>query len=264
LVTGQSTDYSLANYIGDYPNNSTVTGYQNMYVLRIKTSEAGHPALTTYDSADIEVTGTTWTLVYPAPTQTPTTTTLTTTPSSPQKAGTSVTLKATISPSAPGTVQFETGSTDIGTPVTVSSGTASTSTTTLPVGTQTLSAVFTPTTGSGFAGSTGTESYTITSAGKPTKTKTKLATSPKSPQPPGTSVTLTATVSPAAATGTVQFETGSTDIGTPVTVTGGKASTSTTSLPTGKDKLSAVFTPSSSTYAASTGKKTFTVKAKKG
>ena len=34
-------------------------------------------------------------------------------------------------------------------------------TSTLPVGTDSLSAVFTPTTGSNYAGSTGTESFTV-------------------------------------------------------------------------------------------------------
>jgi hypothetical protein len=263
LETGASGDETVAQLEADYPNKDTSSdGYADMYVLRLKTTAPGQAANTTYDSADIQITGSTWSVVYPAPAQTATTTTLATSPASPQKSGTSVTLTATVSPTAPGTVQFETGATDIGTPVTVSGGTASTSTTALPVGAQTLSAVFTPTSGSGFAGSTGTKSFTITAA-KLTKTKTKLATSPKSSQVPGTSVTLTATVKPAAATGTVQFKTGSTAIGSPVMVTGGTASTSTTALPTGKDKLSAVFTPTSgSAYGPSTGKKTFTIKAK--
>ena len=46
-----------------------------------------------------------------------------------------MTLNATVSPAVSGTVQFEVGTTDIGTPVTVASGAASASTTTLPVGT---------------------------------------------------------------------------------------------------------------------------------
>jgi len=265
LETGSSGDETVAQLESDFPNTDTSNdGYADMYVLRLKTSAADKPANTTYDSADIEITGSTWSVVYPAPSLTSTTTTLTTSPPSPEPQGTSVTLTATVSPSAaPGTVQFETGSTDIGSPVTVSGGTASLSTTALPVGTDNLSAVFSATSGSGYAGSTGTASYTITSA-KQTKTKTTLAATPKSPQPPGTSVTLTATVTPAAAPGTVQFKTGSTDIGSPVTVSGGTASIATTSLPTGKDKLSAVFTPTSGApYKASTGKKTYTIKAKK-
>jgi hypothetical protein len=267
LETGSSGDETVAQLEADFPNKDTSTdGYADMYVLRLKTSATGKAANTTYDSADIQISGSTWSVVYPAPVLTATTTTLATVPSSPQVAGTSVTLTATVSPSAPGSVQFEYGTgtpTLIGSPVTVSGGTASIAPTTLPVGTDSLSAVFTPTSGSGFVGSTGTASFTVKAA-KLTKTKTKLKTSPASPQVPGTSVTLTATVTPAAATGTVQFKTGATDIGSPVTVTSGKASTSTTSLPTGKNKLAAVFTPTPGTsYGPSTGKKTFTIKAKK-
>jgi hypothetical protein len=259
VETGASGDETVAQLAADFPNTDKSTdGYAGFYVLRLKTSAVAKPANTTYESADIQITGSTWALVYPAPTLTSTTTTLTTVPGSPQVSGTSVTLTATVSPSAPGTVQFENGSTDIGSPVTVSGATASISTTTLPIGTDTLNAVFTPTSGSGFSGSTGTAPFTVTS-GTVTKTKTKLTTAPGSPQKAGTSVTLTATVSPSAP-GTVQFENGSTDVGSPVTVSGGKASISTTALTVGKDKLSAIFTPTSgSGFAASTGTKKFTV-----
>jgi hypothetical protein len=57
-------------------------------------------------------------------------------------------------PSAPGTVQFYSGTTAIGSPATVSDGVASLTTSALPTGTDTLSAVFTPTTGAAFSGST--------------------------------------------------------------------------------------------------------------
>jgi hypothetical protein len=76
--------------------------------------------------------------------QTATTTTLNVTPSGPQDTGTSVTLEATVSPSAAGSVQFRDGSTDIGSPVTLSGGTASTSTSSLTAGAHTLHAVFIP------------------------------------------------------------------------------------------------------------------------
>ena len=130
VVTGSATDVSLATYVLSFPNDDTSSdGYAGLYVLRLISS---HPTTTTsYDSADIQITGTgptaTWSVVYPVPTLTSTTTTLTTTPASPQKVGTTVTLNASVSPSAPGTVQFKVGSTDIGSPVTVTNGTASTS-----------------------------------------------------------------------------------------------------------------------------------------
>ncbi len=261
LITGTVNDNSLADYISSNPNadTSTTDGYGDIYVLRLNTSGPGLPATTTYDAADIQVTGSTWSVVYPAPSVTATTTSLGTAPASPQVSGTSVTLTATVTPSAPGTVQFEYGTgtpTLIGTPVTVSGGTASTSTTTLPVGTDDLSAVFTPS-GSGFSGSTGTASYTISS--NLTPTTTVLTASPASPQLVGTPITLTATVTTSGVDGTVQFENGGSDLGAPVTTSGGVATFPTSTLPVGTDDLSAVFTPTTAGFAASTGTDTFTI-----
>ncbi len=82
-----------------------------------------------------------------------TTTALVVTPVSPAAANTVETLKATVSPAAAGSVQFKDGTTNIGGPVSVSGGTAST-TTTLPSGDHSLIAEFTPTDTTGFTGST--------------------------------------------------------------------------------------------------------------
>ena len=195
--------------------------------------------------------------MYPATTTT--TTALGASPTSPQPFGTPETLTATINPAAAtGTVQFEDGTTDIGSPVTVSAGSAQTLTSTLSVGTHSLSAVFTPTSGSGYTASTGTTSFAVSSLA----TTTGLGASPISPQPFGTPETLTATINPSAATGTVQFEDGTTDIGSPVTVSAGSAKIETSTLPAAHDTLSAVFTPTSgSGYSASTGTTSFTVSA---
>ncbi|MGO9854574.1 MAG: Ig-like domain repeat protein, partial [Acidimicrobiales bacterium] len=200
-------------------------------------------------------TGTTSFTVEPL---TPTTTGLGASPASPQLSGTSETLTATVNPSAAtGTVQFKVGSTDIGSPVTVSAGGAHIVTATLPVGTDSLSAVFTAAAGNGYAGSTGSASFTVEPL---TPTTTGLGASPPSPQLWGAVETLTATVGPSAATGTVQFEVGSTDIGSPVTVSAGSAHIETSSLPVGTDGLSAVFTPTAGNgYASSTGTTSFTV-----
>ena len=253
LVTGAAGDESIATYVGDIPNADTSSdGYAGLYVLRVKTSGTSAGVSTSYDSADIQVTGSTWSVVYPTPTLSTTTTTLTTSPTSPQVAGTSVTLTATVSPSAPGTVQFESDGSDIGSPATVTGGTATLSTTALPAGTDNLSAVFTPAQFAAYSGSTGTASYTINSTLNPTTTT--LTTTPSSPQAYGTSVTLNAAVTPGV-DGSVQFQYGSgtpTQIGTPVPVSGGTASTSTSTLPVGTDQLSAVFTPTTPGYAGST------------
>ena len=108
LVTGQTSDTSLSSYIGDFPNNDTSTtdGYAGIYQLRLKTSAVGSSPLTTYDAVDIAVTGSTWAVVYPSATLNSTTTVLTESPLSPQTAGTSITLTATVSGGASGTVQF--------------------------------------------------------------------------------------------------------------------------------------------------------------
>jgi hypothetical protein len=64
---------------------------------------------------------------------------------SPAVAGSAVTLITTVTPAtAPGTVQFKDGTTNIGTPATVNNGTAST-TTLLSAGSRQLTAVFSPT-----------------------------------------------------------------------------------------------------------------------
>ena len=76
---------------------------------------------------------------------TATNTTMTTSPASQVAQGTPVTLTATIVPAtATGTVQFKDGTTNLCNPVAVSNGTASGSTSTLAVGSHSLTAVFTP------------------------------------------------------------------------------------------------------------------------
>ncbi len=85
----------------------------------------------------------------------------------PAQVGATVTLTATESAAdstnPAGSIQFESGGTDIGTAVAVNaSGVATTTTTFAAAATVTLSAVFTPTNTSGYAGSTGTYSETIT------------------------------------------------------------------------------------------------------
>jgi hypothetical protein len=185
-------------------------------------------------------------------------------------AGTSVTLTATVSPTAPGTVQFETGSTNLGSPVTVAGdGTASLSTTSLPVGTDSLKAVFTPAQFSAYSGSTGTASYSITpppAAG----TTTALGVNP-STAPADTAVTITAAVTKTSdssslpsATGKVKFYDDGSDtsgtitsnsvlLGTVNLGSGGVATLSYNSFAEGDHNLVADFLPTdTSVYNAST------------
>jgi hypothetical protein len=84
-------------------------------------------------------------------------------------------------------------------------------------------------------------------AGGPVGTTTTLTASPPGSSTPGAPVTLTATVNPGTATGSVQFRdgtgAGAAPIGAPVEVSGGTASTTTSSLAAGSHELVAVFTP---------------------
>ncbi|MER6123397.1 Ig-like domain repeat protein [Streptomyces sp. NPDC001795] len=98
-----------------------------------------------------------------------------------------------------------------------------------------------------FTSNTAYQSTTPTTA-----TTTTLAASPASPVVEGTAVKLTATVAPAAAGGTVRFLDGTTQLGTPVAVTGGTATLTTSALAVGTHALKAEFTPSDpAAYGAS-------------
>ena len=165
--TGHSTDTTVAGLESDFPNTDTSTdGYAGVYELRLATSSSSSGLTTSYDSAYIQITGSTWSVAYPTPSPIGTTTTLTSTPASSSTAGGSVQLNASVTPAAAtGTVEFYAGTTDLGAG-TLSGGVYSLSTTAIPTGSgQTLKAVFTPTAPSGFllgyAGSSGTETFTV-------------------------------------------------------------------------------------------------------
>ena len=157
VETGAPGDETISTLEADYPNTDTSNdGYAGLYQLRLYTNAAHKTQTTTYDSADILISGSTWSVVYPAPTAISTTTTLTSViPTSPEQFGTSETLTATVAPAAAtGTVQFSANGTAVGSPVTVSGGSAQLVTTALPVGNpDTLTAAFTPTSGNGYAAS---------------------------------------------------------------------------------------------------------------
>ncbi|HUK37971.1 MAG TPA: Ig-like domain-containing protein, partial [Methanomicrobiales archaeon] len=173
----------------------------------------------------------------------------------PSASGQSVTFTAKVTPATPatgtsagvsGTVQFKVDDTPLGTPVTLSGGSAtSTAVTTLSVGTHTVAAVYSG--DAGDAGSTGTLVQTVTQAQAPTTTTLK---SSLNPSVFGQSVTFTATVSPATATGTVTFRSKGNAIGS-ATLSGGVAKFTTSSLPAGTNPVQAVYEGSAG-YAGST------------
>lgn len=177
----------------------------------------------------------------PNQTATPTTTTLTTNPAGPVDPGTSVTLTATVSPSAAtGSVQFFDGANSLGS-ATVSGGTASLPTSALTSGSHTLTASFTPG-GQDFGPSTSAPKTFVVNAGPATPTTTALSTSPATSAEQYSTVTLTATVSPSGAAGSVQFLDGATSLGT-AAVSAGSASLAVSSLSVATHNLVATFVP---------------------
>ena len=263
VETGASGDQTVAGLQSDYPNTDTSSdGYAGIYQLRLYTNAAHKTQTSTYDAADIQISGSTWSVVYPAPSLTSTTTTVSTTPASPQTAGTSVQLKATVSPAAPGTVQFQVGSTNIGSPVTVSGGVATLSTTTLPVGSDTINAAFTPAQFAAYGGSSGSTSFTVSPA-PAANTNAALLVNPTTAAA-DTAVALTATLTNAgtsaplnAGDGTVTFydngatnsasiTSSSVNLGSVALGSGGTAGLTDSSFGVGSHYIVASFVPSAS------------------
>jgi hypothetical protein len=92
----------------------------------------------------------------------PTATTLAVSPTGTALKGSAVTLTATESPATAGSVQFYDGAAALGSPVAVSAGVATYATSTLAVGSHSLSAVFTPSSGSYVGSTSTTAAYQIT------------------------------------------------------------------------------------------------------
>ncbi len=77
VETGNSGDESIATLEKDYPNNDhSNDGYAGIYQLRLYTNAPRNTQTTQYDSADILISGTTWSEVYSAGPLTITTTSL--------------------------------------------------------------------------------------------------------------------------------------------------------------------------------------------
>ena len=66
LVSLTAGDSSIASFQAAYPHTvATSSPYYGLYHLRLKTSGPGQPPGATFAQADIKITGTTWTVVYP-------------------------------------------------------------------------------------------------------------------------------------------------------------------------------------------------------
>ncbi len=157
--------------------------------------------------------------------------------------GQSVTFTATVAATAPGsgiptgTVTFTDGTTTLGT-VTLSGGTASYSTAKLATASHSITATYN---GSGsFVTSSGSLSQTVNQ-----DATTSSVASSLNPSTYGQAVTFTATVSASSPgsgtpTGTVTFYFGTTSIGTG-TLSGGKATLKTSTLPAGSDSITVAY-----------------------
>jgi hypothetical protein len=174
--------------------------------------------------------------------------------SNPAVYGQQVTLTATISVLTPGggtptgSVVFQDGTTVLGTAAI--SGRVATLRVSLAVGSHALSATFSSSTGN-YTGSLGTLTQTVNKAAT-----TTTLTSSLNPSVLGQSVTFTATVKASAPgsgmpTGTVTFKDGTTALAT-VTLSGGVAVFSTSSLAVGTHSITAVYSSDTGNYTTST------------
>jgi hypothetical protein len=198
------------------------------------------PAVTGADLAGYTVTTVNGTLTVTAATPTTVATTIKISAPSTAIYGSTVTLSAAVTSASgtpTGTVTFYTGTTSLGVG-TLNGGVATLSTTALPVGTDSVTAVYA---GSGnFAGSTA-PAVTVTVALAVGATATTLNAPPSAAN--GTTVTLTAVVSASSGTptGTVTFYYGTTPLGTGTLNGSGVATLGTKALPAGTDSVSAVY-----------------------
>jgi hypothetical protein len=258
VVSSTAADTSLADFIAGYPNGSTATGYQGSYELRLRTSRPGVPIQPGYDVADIQVTGSTWQVVYPAQT-TATTTALTASPASGAKAGSSITLTATVTSAVEGTVQFRDGTTALGAPVTVAAGSAGKAITVATAGTHSYTATFAPTPTTPFSGSIGALSYAVAKA-----TPTVTATWPSSRPIYGRSFTVQAAVTAHGLTpsGVVSVKYGTKTLTSKALVSGKATLTvSGTALTPGSRNLTLSYAGSANVTAGSTPKTLMVLKA---
>jgi hypothetical protein len=164
------------------------------------------------------------------------TTTALTSSLNPSAYGDQVTFTATVSPSsgATGTVTFMDGGSVLASSTLNASGVATFSTSSLVTGIHSITAQY-----SGDSNHGGSTSPVLSQTVNTASTTTNL-TSDSNPSRSGRTVTFTATVSPAIATGTVQFLDGSTPLGT-VILNSGTASLSTSTLTTGKHSITATY-----------------------
>ena len=227
------------------------------------TLPAGSDSITAVYGGDADFTTSTSSALTETVSQSATTTTLTKSSTGPLRFGQGVTFTATMAAVAPGagtptgTVTFKDGTTSIGTG-TLASGVATFATTALPVGSNSITAVY-----GGDPNFTTSTSGAITQTVDQSSTTTTLTKSTTGVVKFGQSITFTATVaavSPGAgtATGTVTFMDNGSSIGT-ATLSGGVATLTTTTLPAGSNSIKAVYGGDTNFSTSTSGSLTQTV-----
>ena len=194
---------------------------------------AGTHTMTAVYSGDAAYVGSTSVAATVTVTQAPTIVALSSS-ANPAASGQAVVFTATLSPAtATGNVQFVDGATVIGTAA-ISGGTAALSTAALAPGSHSITVVY-----GGDANCNAVTSAVVTETVNKAPSTTALSAS-SGTIALGQSVSLTASVTPAAATGTVQFLDGATVIGTSA-LSGGTASLTAASLAVGTHSLTTVY-----------------------
>ena len=221
----------------DDPNAYTSGSLNGTLGIAINSPTSGMEIAGTYLDANSLLHG----FIY-TPALTASTTTLTPAPTpNPSVYQEPVTLTASVSfsggaPPNGENVTFMSGTTTLGT-AQLTSGVASLTTTALPTGTDSITAVYGG--DADFAGSTSTAvGQTVNKASSATTLKSSL-----NPSTFGQSVTFTANISgqfSGVATGTVTFSNGSSNLGSP-SVSNNVATLTTTALPAGTDSITAVY-----------------------
>ncbi|GAC79007.1 Ig-like domain (group 3) [Gordonia malaquae] len=175
----------------------------------------------------------------PTPTDEDTTTTVT----SPGAAitGDAVTLSASVSPTPNGgTVQFKVDGANVGSPASVTGGTASIQHTFATAGSRQVTAVYSG--AAGFNGSTSAAKTIVVSAPDPGDESTTLTVSAPSTAQKGVAVELKAALTPSGVNGgTVRFQVDGTDVGSPVTVVNGEATLQHTFATGGNHTVTATY-----------------------
>ena len=249
VIASAATDEDLATHIVNFPSASVQN--PNTYQVRIYTSASA----TTYYSANIVVSGTTWTQSFPViAAQVATTTTLAPVTSPVIVGSGATTLSASVTPASGaltnGSVQFLDGATVLGTVAYTGTNPVTLSVPSFTVGSHSLTAAYVPS-GLGFNGSV---SAVRTLVVNPVATSTSIAVAANVGSGQAFSpVILSGTVTPAAAAGTVVFSEGANTLGSAPTV-GGVATLSVSTLAVGTHTIHAVFTPTDTvTYAVASG-----------